>query len=111
MGHVVELAHSNRLRDFDCFFFDLQDAYVVSVNGLDCCDKFWRGTVSFEDAQQEVVIGRVVGEATSWFHRALRSGFRVKSPSRQPSSGVPPNWNRVPCLSSSLTARAVMIEE
>jgi hypothetical protein len=28
---------------------------------LDCCDKFWRGTVSFEDAQQEVVIGRVVG--------------------------------------------------
>jgi hypothetical protein len=32
-----------------------------SVNGLDCCDKFWRGTVSFEDAQQEVVIGRVVG--------------------------------------------------
>jgi hypothetical protein len=27
----------------------------------DCCDKFWRGTVSFEGAQQEVVIGRVVG--------------------------------------------------
>jgi hypothetical protein len=28
---------------------------------LDCCDKFWRGTVSFKDAQQEVVIGRVIG--------------------------------------------------
>ena len=47
--------------DLDCFFLDLQDAYVVSVDGLDCCDKFWRGTISFEDVQQEVVIGRVVG--------------------------------------------------
>ena len=55
------MAHSNCLGDLDCFFLDLQDAYVVSVDGLDCCDKFWRGTISFEDVQQEVVIGRVVG--------------------------------------------------
>ena len=66
------------------------------------------------------MIGCVVGltrstkptyEARSWFRHALRSAFRVKSPSRQPSSGVPPNWNWVPCLSSNLKARAVMIEE
>ena len=37
--------------------------------------------------------------------------FQGESPSRQPSSGVPPNWNRVLCLSSSLKARAVMIKE
>ena len=49
------------MRDFDFFFFDLQDAHVVRVDGLDCCDKFWRGTVSFKDAQQEVAIGRVIG--------------------------------------------------
>ena len=60
-GAIVALVHSNCLRDFDFFFFNLQDAYVVSIDGLDCCDKFWRGTVSFKDAQQEVVIGRVIG--------------------------------------------------
>ncbi len=53
--------HSNCLGDLDCFFLDLQDAYIVSVDGLDCCDKCSRGTVSFKDAQQEVVIGHVVG--------------------------------------------------
>jgi hypothetical protein len=59
--HFVALAHSNCLGDLDCFFLDLQDAYVIGVYGLDCCDKFWRGTISFKDTQQEIVIGRVVG--------------------------------------------------
>ncbi len=50
-------------------------------------------------------------EVRSWFCCALRSAFRAKRPSLQPSSGVPPNWNRVPCLSSSWKGHAVMIEE
>ena len=50
-GHVVALAHSNCLGDFDCFFFDLQDAYIVGVNFLDRCDKFWGGTISFKYAK------------------------------------------------------------
>ena len=48
-GHVVTLAHSDCLGYFNFFFFNFQDACVVSVNSLDCCYKLWRGTVLFKD--------------------------------------------------------------
>ena len=35
----------------------------------------------------------------------------MKRPSRHPISGVPPNWNRVPCLSSSEKARVVITDK
>ncbi len=50
-------------------------------------------------------------DARSWFNCALRSAFRVNRPSLQPSSGVPPNWKHLTCLSSILKAHAVMIKE
>jgi hypothetical protein len=48
--HIVSLTYADCLRDLDCFFLDLQDAYIVGVNGMDCCDKLWGGTVAFKDA-------------------------------------------------------------
>ena len=50
-------------------------------------------------------------EARPWLCLALSRDFNVKRPSRHPISGVPPNWNRVPCLSSSEKARAVIPDE
>ena len=44
-------------------------------------------------------------EARSWLCLALSRDFYVKSPSWQPIFGVPPNWNRVPCLSISAKTR------
>ena len=60
-GHVVALAYTDCLGDFDCFFLNLQHAYVVGVDRLDCCDKLRRGAIAFEDAQEQVVVGCVVG--------------------------------------------------
>ena len=50
-------------------------------------------------------------EARSWLCQALSRAFNAKSPSLHPTPGVPPNWKRVPCLSSSVNALAVITDE
>ena len=59
-SHVVALSYSNCLRYFDAFIFNFDDAYAVRVEGSDCGDKFWRGTVSFENAEEKIVVGCVI---------------------------------------------------
>ena len=49
-------------------------------------------------------------DVRSWFRRALMSVFRVNSPSLHPTSGVPPNWNLVPCFSRRRKAQVFRTE-
>ncbi len=48
--HIVSLMYADCLRDLNHFFLDLQDAYIVGVDCLDCRDELRGGTIAFKDA-------------------------------------------------------------
>ncbi len=94
------MADSDALCNFWDFAFDFEYAGVALVDGFDGGGELGWGAIFPKDVDEEDMVGCVICfdevnnptyNARSWFCLALSRAFRVKSPSQQPNSGVPPN--------------------